>query len=214
MRISSRALISATALASALALAGLGVAPAYAADLSLTQSPSTTDVQLGHKFTIDVTVTNNDTAASTITVVDKLPAGVTFWGITINDPNFKSITTCTTPAKNHNDKDITCVAKAPANTFLPTGTFSKVATVTLKARQAGTWTLAPAISDNNGAGTADLATVNVHTGKGHPKTGPQANPNNGQDNGQQNGQGKTNNNGHPNKGNNGAPATSNKGHTK
>jgi uncharacterized repeat protein (TIGR01451 family) len=214
MRISSRALIAATSLASALALAGVGVAPSYAATpaLSVTQHASSTDVQLGHTFTVAVDVTNNiDPAVSTITATDTLPAGLTFWSLKVNPP-FDKLTTCTTPKKNQTGT-ISCTVSAAAGQTLPAGTFANVATVTLKARKFGSWVNTASVSAG-GQTASDSVTINVHTGKGHPKTGQQ---NNGQNKGPQNGQGQTTNNGHPNKGNNGSPAPSTgkgQGHTK
>jgi len=204
MRLSSRAFICATALASALSLGVLGVAPSYAdTALAITQNAPATAVQLGHTFTVSVDVTNNTSpAVSSITASDALPAGLTFWSIKINPP-FDSLTTCTTPKKNQSGT-ISCTVTAPAGQTLPGGTFTGVATVTLKARKFGAWTNTVSISAPGVDATTNSVTINVKTGNGHPKSPPQ---NKGQDNGQQNGQGKTDNNGHPNPG-------KAKGHTK
>ena len=201
MRLSSRALMSATALASALSLGVLGVAPSYAATgLSISQNAPAAAVQLGHKFTVSVDVTNNTSpAVSSITASDTLPAGLTFWSIKINPP-FDQLTTCTTPKKNQSGT-ISCTVTALAGQTLPAGTFTGIATVTLKARKAGAWTNTASISAPGVDATTNSVTINVKTGNGHPKTPPQnKGQNKGQDNGQQNGQGKTDNNGHPNPG--------------
>jgi hypothetical protein len=196
MRISSRALISATALASALALAGAGVAPSYAADPSVTQKPSTTDVQLGHKVTIDVYVNNIPAVpqGASATATDKLDSGLTFWSLQL-DPQFASAA-CHTPQKNHVGT-ISCTLAGPLDAIMTTDPGAHLGTLTLKASKKGQSTNTVSVTAGGATIDSPALAINVHTGKGK-KTGQQPDQNKGQNNGQQNGQGKNDNNGQHN----------------